>query len=243
MLETTMSRVRLVRSDTDRTGYDTGAFVSTGTSVAANAVRFAAETLRERILVYASEHSRASRDACWLEDDAVSCNGSRIPLPELLAAAQAAGQQLEVVRKAHSAPRSVTFNAQGFCVAVHRLTGEIAILQSVHAADAGTVINPMQLRAQIEGSVAQAVGWALYERMVFDEEGRVVNPTFRNYRIPAFADTPRSEVYFAETRDALGPLGAKGMGECPVNPVAGALANALADATSRSRQIGSTAVS
>ena len=81
------------------------------------------------------------------------------------------------------------------------------------------------------GSVAQAVGWALYERTVFDEEGRVVNPTFRNYRIPAFADIPRTEIFFAETYDAAGPMGAKGMGECPINPVAPALANALADAT------------
>ncbi len=161
----------------------------------------------------------------------MSCNGDSITLPELLAAAKAAGQQLEVVRKAHGAPRSVAFNVQGFRVAVHRVTGEISILQSVHAADAGTVINPMQLRAQIEGSVAQGIGWALYERMVFDEEGRVVNPTLRNYRIPAYADTPRTEVYFADTWDAVGPLGAKGMGECPINPVAGALANALADAT------------
>jgi putative selenate reductase molybdopterin-binding subunit len=167
----------------------------------------------------------------------VSCDGSRISLSELLAAAHAAGQQLEVVRKAHGAPRSVAFNVQGFRVAVHRFTGEISILQSFHPADAGTVINPMQCRAQVEGAVAQAVGWALYERMVFDEQGRVVNPTFRNYRIPAFADAPRTEVFFADTRDAIGPLGAKGMGECPVNPVnpvnpvAPALANAPADAT------------
>ena len=89
----------------------------------------------------------------------------------------------------------------------------------------------MQCRGQVEGAVAQAVGWALYERMVFDEQGRVVNPTLRNYRIPAYADTPRTEVFFADTHDAVGPLGAKGMGECPVNPVAPALANALADAT------------
>ena len=66
--------------------------------------------------------------------------------------------------------------------------------------------------------------------MVFDEQGRVVNPTLRNYRIPAYADTPRTEVFFADTHDAVGPLGAKGMGECPVNPVAPALANALANA-------------
>ncbi len=231
VLETTASRVRLVQSDTDRTGYDTGAFASTGTSVAVNAARHAAEALRERILDFASEHSGASRDACRLDDDAVSCDGSRIPLSELFAAAKGVGQQLEVVRKAHGAPRSVAFNAQGFRIAVHRVTGEIRILQSVHAADAGTVINPMQCRGQVEGAVAQAVGWALYERMVFDEEGRVVNPTFRNYRIPAFADAPRTEVFFADTYDAVGPLGAKGMGECPVNPVAPALANALADAT------------
>jgi putative selenate reductase molybdopterin-binding subunit len=231
LLETTAARVRLVQSDTDRTGYDTGAFASTGTTVAANAVRLAAEALRERILDFASAHSGAARDACRLDDDAVRCNGDRISLPDLLAAAGAAGQQLEVVRKAHGAPRSVAFNAQGFRVAVHRVTGEITILQSVHAADAGVVINPMQCRAQVEGAVTQGIGWALYERMVFDEEGRVVNPTFRNYRIPAFADAPRTEVLFADTHDALGPLGAKGMGECPINPVAPALANALADAT------------
>jgi putative selenate reductase molybdopterin-binding subunit len=93
------------------------------------------------------------------------------------------------------------------------------------------VINPMQVRAQVEGSVAQGLGWALYERMVFDEEGRVVNPTLRNYRIPAFADVPHTEVFFADTHDTLGPLGAKGIGECPINPVSPALANALADAT------------
>ena len=231
LLETTASRVRLVQSDTDRTGYDTGAFASTGTSVAVNAVRHAAEALREQILDFASEHSGTSRDACRLDDDAVRCNGDRISLSDLLAAAGAAGQQLEVVRKAHGAPRSVAFNVQGFRIAVHRVTGEIRILQSVHAADAGTVINPMQCRGQVEGAVAQAVGWTLYERMVFDGEGRVVNPTFRNYRIPAFDDAPHTEVFFADTQDAIGPLGAKGMGECPVNPVSPALANALADAT------------
>ena len=75
------------------------------------------------------------------------------------------------------------------------------------------------------------MGWALYEKMVFDQEGRVVNPTFRHYRIPAHADIPRSEVYFARTTDVFGPLGAKSMSEAPINPVAPALANALADAT------------
>jgi putative selenate reductase molybdopterin-binding subunit len=78
---------------------------------------------------------------------------------------------------------------------------------------------------------AQALGWSLYEKMMFDETGRIINPTFRNYRIPAFADIPRTEVYFADTQDAFGPLGAKSMSEAPIYPVTPALANALTDAT------------
>jgi putative selenate reductase molybdopterin-binding subunit len=67
--------------------------------------------------------------------------------------------------------------------------------------------------------------------MVFDEHGKMVNPTFRNYRISAFADIPRTEIFFADTYDAYGPLGAKSAGETPIIPVAPALGNALADAT------------
>ena len=58
-----------------------------------------------------------------------------------------------------------------------------------------------------------------------------MNPTFRNYRIPAFADIPRSEIFFADTHDRYGPLGAKPLGEAPIIPVAPAMGNALADAT------------
>jgi CO/xanthine dehydrogenase Mo-binding subunit len=67
--------------------------------------------------------------------------------------------------------------------------------------------------------------------MVHDEKGAVVNPSLRNYRIPAFADTPVSEVIFADTYDRIGPLGAKAQGECAINPVAPAIANALMNAT------------
>ena len=123
------------------------------------------------------------------------------------------------------------FNVHGFRIAVHRITGEIRILQSVHAADAGVILNPMQCRGQVEGAVAQGIGSSLFERMVFDTSGKMMNPTFRNYRISAFADIPRTEVFFADTYDAYGPLGAKSAGETPIIPVAPALGNALADAT------------
>jgi CO/xanthine dehydrogenase Mo-binding subunit/aerobic-type carbon monoxide dehydrogenase small subunit (CoxS/CutS family) len=230
-LGTTISRMHIVQSDTDRTGYDTGAFASTGTSVASKATFLAGEALRERILEFAAEHTQVGRELCRMDDDAVICGEVRVPLTDLWRAAEESGHQLALSRKAYGSPRSVAFNVHGLRIAVHRVTGEVMILQSVHAADAGTVINPMQLRGQVEGAVAQGLGWALYERIVIDEKGQIVNPQFRNYRIPAYADIPRTEIYFADTSDPLGPLGAKGMGECPINPVPPALANALEDAT------------
>lgn len=116
-----------------------------------------------------------------------------------------------------------------FRVAVRPETGSVRILQSVQAVDAGTVLNPVQCRGQVEGGVAQAIGTALYEDMR-SVEGVVTTSTLRHYHIPQFGDVPTTEVYFAETSDDLGPLGAKSMSESPYNPVAPALANAIKDA-------------
>ena len=71
----------------------------------------------------------------------------------------------------------------------------------------------------------------MYEELLIDRDGRAINPSFRDYHVPAFADVPRTEVYFADIADAVGPYGAKSMSESPYNPVAAALANALRDAT------------
>ena len=114
---------------------------------------------------------------------------------------------------------------------MHRVTGEIRILYSVQATDPGVVINPAQVRGQVEGGVAQGIGFALTENFHVDGTGVMTNPNLRNYRIPTFADIPRTEVLTVETTDSVGPMRAKGMAECCINPVAPALANALEDAT------------
>jgi CO/xanthine dehydrogenase Mo-binding subunit len=160
----------------------------------------------------------------------VVCGNQQIALTDLHVAGTKVGHRFEAKRKAYLSPRTVAFNVQGVRLAVHRVTAEIRILHSVHAADIGRLINPLQCRGQIEGSIAMGFGWALTEKMVYDG-GTMVNPQLRNYRIPAFADVPRSEVFFADTYDSIGPLGAKAQGECAINPVAPAIANALANAT------------
>lgn len=226
-----VNRIQIINADTDKAPYDTGTYASTGTVIGGAAVQNAAKVLKEQLVGLASRYSGVPIEACSIGDGVVHTNGSTISLGELHARATKEGVKVNAVRRAYAAPRSVAFNVQGFRVAVHRVTGEIQILHSVHAADAGVVINPMQCRGQIEGSVAQGIGWALLERMVMDNTGNLINPNFRGYRIPAFADVPKTEVYFAHTIDNIGPLGAKSMSESPVNPVAPALTNAVANAT------------
>jgi CO/xanthine dehydrogenase Mo-binding subunit/aerobic-type carbon monoxide dehydrogenase small subunit (CoxS/CutS family) len=231
VLGTTVDRIRILQADTDLVGYDTGAFGSTGTVVAGLATTRAAQALREQITAIVAHQAGQDPSACEFDGDDVRCGDMRVALADIWSAAQTTGQELNATGSCDGTPRSVAFNVHGFRVAVNPGTGEIRILQSVHAADAGRVINPMQCRGQIEGGVAQALGAALYEAMVVDGAGQVSNGTFRHYHIPAFGDVPRTEVYFADTADVLGPLGAKSMSESPFNPVAPALANAVRDAT------------
>jgi putative selenate reductase molybdopterin-binding subunit len=223
--------IAIVNADTDLAPYDTGTFASTGTVVAGRAVELTAVALRDNILDFASRHTGVAPDACRLDGEVVVCGNQQISLADLHAAGTKAGHRFEAKRKSYLSPRSIAFNVHGIRLAVHRVTGEIRILHSVHAADIGRLINPMQCRGQIDGAIAMGLGWALTENMVYDG-GTMVNPTLRNYRIPAFADVPVTEVYFADTYDRIGPLGAKSQGECAINPVAPAIANALADATS-----------
>ncbi|MBW0014871.1 molybdopterin-dependent oxidoreductase [Mycobacterium sp.] len=230
-LGTTPARIRLIQSDTDRTGFDTGAFASAGLFVAGNAVQRTSRALRDRILRFASAHTGVDLASCTMDNDAVRCRHTRVLLTELAAAAACRGVRLTESRKAYGSPRSLACNAHGFRVAVHRVTGEIRVLYSVHATDAGVVINPQQVRGQIEGGVTQGLGFVLTEHHMVDENGVMTNPTLRNYRIPTYADTPRTEVILVESTDSAGPMRSKGIAEMCINPVAPAMANAVYDAT------------
>jgi putative selenate reductase molybdopterin-binding subunit len=230
-LATTVDQIRLLQSDTAHGGHDTGAYGSTGTFVAGRATQAAAENLAEDIKTFASTAMKTSPDSCVLKSNSAVCGKQLLSFAEIAEAARKQGQTLSASGTSEGTPRSVAFNVQGFRIAVNKGTGEIKILKSVHAADAGRVANPMQCRGQVEGGVAQSLGATLYEEMVIDEGGRVINPKIRDYHLPSFADIPRTEVFFADTVDSIGPMGAKSMSESPYNPVAAAIGNALADAT------------
>jgi CO/xanthine dehydrogenase Mo-binding subunit len=212
-LDTTVDRILLRASDTDVVEYDTGAFASAGTTVAGKALHSAALALRAQLL----ERAGGGR----LEPDGVRVGERLVPFAELVP------EGLTAAGAEFGDARSLAANVHAVRVAVDTETGEVRILQSVHAADAGTVMNPEQCRGQVEGGVAQGIGSALYEEVMIGEAGEVLNPVFRTYRVPQMADIPVTEVYFAETSDDLGPYGAKSMSESPYNPVAPAIGNAI----------------
>ncbi|RLV70226.1 Aldehyde oxidase and xanthine dehydrogenase domains protein [Streptomyces sp. CBMAI 2042] len=204
-LSTTVDRIAIRQSDTDVVRHDTGAFGSAGTVVAGKAVMKAADALAVQLLDFAAEYlGAAAPGECRLTADAVECAGRVVSLKELFQAARAAGRELSADGHWGGSPRSVAFNAQWFRLAVDPGTGEIRILRSVHAADAGKVMNPMQCRGQVEGGVVQALGATLFENVRLDERGEVTTAAFRRYRCRStpMCRVPRCTSWRPRTRSA-----------------------------------------
>jgi CO/xanthine dehydrogenase Mo-binding subunit len=133
----------------------------------------------------------------------------------------------------------VSLNAQGagpgfathICdVEVDPETGHVKVLRYTAIQDVGRAIHPSYVEGQIQGGVAQGVGWALNEEYVYDKNGRLDNPGFLDYRMPVASDMPMIEPVMIEVPNPRHPFGAKGVGEVPIVPPMAAVANAIADA-------------
>jgi len=110
-------------------------------------------------------------------------------------------------------------------------TGEVDILRIVAAHDVGKSINPYMVEAQIEGGIAQGIGYALYEELLVNKKtGITLNPNFLDYKVPTSVDIPEIDIIIVESNDPTGPFGAKGVAETGTVPVAAAIANAVYDA-------------
>ena len=126
---------------------------------------------------------------------------------------------------------TLTFAVQGVEVEIDTETGKTQVVKCVQAIDLGKAINPRICHGQVTGGIAMGIGYALIEELLFDEQGTIINPKLRDYRIPTAADIPAIEVILVEQSDPYGPFGAKGVGEITINCTAPAIANAIAHAT------------
>jgi xanthine dehydrogenase molybdenum-binding subunit len=186
------------------------------------------------------------RDGELFQEDAPVHPAYRIELGRMLRALHFRGTEgTLLVEEAYYEPKSelpdwakgvgnmsatYAFGAQAVEVEVDEGTGEVTILKVVSAHDVGKVLNPQTLAGQIYGAVAQGIGFTLYEE-VKTAEGRIVNPSFTDYKIPTIGEMSFPiELEFVETEDPAGPFGAKGVGEPGMVPTAPAIANAIWDA-------------
>jgi putative selenate reductase molybdopterin-binding subunit len=229
-------------SDTDLTPFDVGAYASSTTYISGMAVKKAAEDLaaqiRERaalILGLADENGIVLRDRrAWAPD------GRSLSLAEIALHAlhQAHQRQLMATASYVSPDSPPPFAAQFAAVEVDIETGQVTVTQLAMAVDCGVAINPLTATGQVEGGMTQALGYAHCEEMVYDGQGRMVNPRLGPYKIYRADEMPELAVTLVQTLEPTGPFGAKAIAEIPKDGVAPALANAIYNATGvRIRQI------
>jgi CO/xanthine dehydrogenase Mo-binding subunit len=202
-----------------------------------NAVRAAAADARRQILEIASRELEAAPTDLEIKDGAVSVKGApgrSVPLAKIGRLSTAFGSKYEPVFGRGAT--TVTVQSPGFAgqiaeVGVDPDTGSVTLARYVSIQDVGKALNPTLIEGQIQGGSAQGIGMALTEELVYSPDGRLLNASLLDYRTPTAIDLPAIETFLVEVPTPYGPFGAKGAGEPPIVPGAGAIANALRDAT------------
>ena len=178
----------------------------------------------------------AAADDLDIEGDKVVVRGvpgKSVELKQIAGASmQFAGRYEPVYGRGRSALKvtSPMFAVHVARVAVDPETGIVRVLDYLAAQDVGFAINPAEVEGQVYGGVTQGLGWALYEGYVYDESGQLLTSNLMDYALPHSEDVPNIIPLLVQIPSALGPFGAKGVGEPPVVPVAAAVANAIYDA-------------
>ena len=237
-----LADILMYSSDTDMTPFDTGAYASSTTYISGTAVKKAAEGVREQIkervgLMLALDDWS---DVALRESRAWAPDGRSVTMEALALHSLHQDQQRQIMFTASfvSYESPPPFAGQYIEVLVDTQTGQVTVEKMVMAVDAGVVINPLTASGQVEGGLVQALGYAHCEEMAYDDNGRMVNPTFGPYKIYRADEMPEIEVILVQTHEPSGPFGAKAIAEIPKDGVAPALSNAVFDATGvRIRQI------
>ena len=240
--------VMVTMPDTDATGYDAGSQGSRTTHVVGRAIADAAAEVRHQVIDHASRMLEAAPDDLVIAEGTVTVAGvpaARLTLGQVAQAATwsqgpiAAGASYVTPTPPHDPMCATgmlikgwptpTYHLHQAEVSVDPVTGRVTVDRYVVAQEVGRAIHPDAIAGQIQGGVAQGLGYALSERVDLDH-GRYVQRTFKEHGLPLAADVPKVEMIVMEHADPAGPYGAKGAAEPPVVPVAAAVANAVSDA-------------
>jgi CO/xanthine dehydrogenase Mo-binding subunit len=238
--------VEISRADTDLTTFCLGAFASRLTYVSGNAVKNAATNVKQQLFDQAAEMLEANAADLMSRDGRIfvkGAEGKSVTVADVARARLFRHNGAPIVGSGSFDADSVlpdstrfgnesgayNYGVQAAQVHVDPLTGQVKVLQMVVASDCGTVIYPIGAEGQVEGGLAQGIGYALTEGLQIDE-GRPINPNFSDYRIPSMRDMPPLQHAFADSYEPTGPFGAKGLGELNMDPTAAVINNAIFDA-------------
>ena len=216
--------------DSDDGPFDTGVGASRVTRVAGPAAYDAATRARDELFRLTTRLLRwpAERIALSGSDVRRTDTGESVPWAELVAQADASVTG-SATNNAHEHSPVASAMAQVAEVRVDPETGRVELLKLTSAHDVGVVINPIGHQGQINGGVVQGIGHALTEELML-EDGRVVNPTLADYKLPSIADLPELRTALVESEEGVGPYRTKGIGEYAIEGISAAVANAVADA-------------
>jgi CO/xanthine dehydrogenase Mo-binding subunit len=228
--------VRPVVGDTTAIGFSASTGGSRVTFAGGMAVTQAAQKVVEELKRRAAITWDISPEAVeWKDGKAFPAGanaGSFEPLglPELAAKSARTGGPISAEVQINAQGQGPGFTTHICDVEVDRETGHVKILRYTAIQDVGRAIHPSYVEGQMQGGVAQGVGWALSEEYIYDKDGRLENPGFLDYRVPVASDMPMIDTVMVEVPNPRHPFGARGVGEVPIVPPMAAVANAIADA-------------
>jgi putative selenate reductase molybdopterin-binding subunit len=229
-----LEKVVVLSSDTDLTPFDVGAYASSTTYVSGTAVVRAADDVAAQIREVAAAMLGVDPASLQLADErAGTAEGESVSLEDVALRSLYATDQRQIAAFASFVPEisPPPFLASFAEVRVDVQTGRIEILDYVVAVDCGTAVNPNLAEGQVEGAIANGIGYALMEEMTFTASGRCRTPDFARYKIPGTLDMPPLEVILVESFEPTGPHGAKSISEIGINAPLPTIANAVHDAT------------
>ncbi|MFA6657428.1 MAG: molybdopterin cofactor-binding domain-containing protein [Mesotoga sp.] len=234
VLTVPLDKIVVYSSDTDLTPFDVGAYASSTTYVSGNAVRLAAEKVKEKVLDLAAEYLERDRSELTLESGVIrGKDGSSVSLSELCTMHMYTFNQQQISESAsYVGEESPPPFAASFAeVEVDTDTGKITLINYVSYADCGLALNPIQAMGQLEGASMQGIGWALYEDIIYAKNGRMLTNDFFTYKVPSRMDYGKLTCGLVDSYEPTGPFGAKSIGEIGIDTPIPAIANAIFDAT------------
>jgi len=219
--------IRPTIADTNSVGFTEGTYGSRTTFATGWAVIETGKSLIQKLLERAAIFWEVEKDTVTFENGVFSSGDKKLTFKELASKLDETGGSVVASASVQPSGNGPGFAAHIVDVEVDPDTGKVQILRYTAAQDVGKAIYPAYVESQIQGGVAQGVGWAMNEEYLYDEQGRLLNASLLDYRMPVALDLPMIDTILVEVANPGHPFGVRGVGEVCIVPPPAAIANAI----------------